>query len=1055
MFHIRGPATFLPPKVVPIRSVRAGGPGSGCHGDNCGRPSTGGRLELPVGVGKGVVKGLPLHSTWIKHKNWKNQAYGGVIVNDKGQYLLREPAGHFDGYAWTWPKGKMDNEHEHPADVASREVQQETGFNVKFFGSLPGTYTSGSGSYNSFYLMRPDGHNANQMDDETRGLKWASYSEAKRLIGETKNKSGRKRDLVILERAHVRIQKRYRVDASIEAGGPGSGCHGPNCGRPPLGKKDVGKYLKEQGWKPGGKLPVPGKEGLKTGSKPVYTHPSHGTVWVGSKNFYHQPLNGKVTHGKMEKLTPHLSQSIGVKHGDPSVGKSAIVDKTYKPNSPSALGLVDQYKSKNTGNIWKYNQALGMYYQYKTSGIITSQPPKTVTQLKAFVVKGLFVPHAETLPTPREKTPREKVNPAEGLATEYKSSTSDTTWKKDNYTGLYVPYKGDGTKSPSQPQKAETIKLWQDQGLLIDKKVVSKEPEETKPVKAPEKSTIAIPSSPTPQGLTYKESGKALGGAHDKHVFTDKDGVNWLFKPATTLDGKPDPIKAYAEVAAARIQEALRPGFAATAALTHLEINGKTEFGSVQKMVPKEVLRGPDGKYKDFVGRDIASLQPWEVAQLQHEQVVDWLVSNHDGHEGQFLRVSSGYPGGRGVIGIDKAQAFRYFPGDSLSMTYQPNTAKYGEKPPIYNAMWKAAKDGKFAFDPNNTLEAIKKAEGISDNDYKSMLRPYAEARFPDEKTNIDDFLQAATDRKNNLRADFEKFFSEVTGNKFKFDAAPTGAGVVNIPYPYSTNPDPDFSQKVPSRIAELGTSVKTWFAERGIKKDDLASSFGSFSKDKHKVNFQELDISQWKDKVDSGMSPVEAAAQHGLYAQLAAEHGIAPKDLMDVQKSWKSWSGSTTGGSAESKVAEVRKAAQEVTSGKCCSSKLAAAVELEHVITRAKLQLLHPDGYVNLNRALSGNVATQIIQNIKKHEVLTIKMLNAEGWSDHNGWSGDVRLTQDTSVDHIVSSYKTNPEAWGAHMGEHEYAVAFPGIWTKDAAPGSQPGVYRQFKTSEIKVGH
>ena len=33
-------------------------------------------------------------------------AYGGVVIDDHGRILLRKPANGFDGYVWTFPKGR-------------------------------------------------------------------------------------------------------------------------------------------------------------------------------------------------------------------------------------------------------------------------------------------------------------------------------------------------------------------------------------------------------------------------------------------------------------------------------------------------------------------------------------------------------------------------------------------------------------------------------------------------------------------------------------------------------------------------------------------------------------------------------------------------------------------------------------------------------------------------------------------------------------------------------------------------------------------------------------
>ena len=38
----------------------------------------------------------------------KADAYGGVLIDDAGRILLREPTDHFGGYVWTFAKGRID-----------------------------------------------------------------------------------------------------------------------------------------------------------------------------------------------------------------------------------------------------------------------------------------------------------------------------------------------------------------------------------------------------------------------------------------------------------------------------------------------------------------------------------------------------------------------------------------------------------------------------------------------------------------------------------------------------------------------------------------------------------------------------------------------------------------------------------------------------------------------------------------------------------------------------------------------------------------------------------
>ena len=49
--------------------------------------------------------------------------YGGVVINAAGRLLLREPKNHYDGYVWTFPKGKPEPSE---TEAALREVWEET-----------------------------------------------------------------------------------------------------------------------------------------------------------------------------------------------------------------------------------------------------------------------------------------------------------------------------------------------------------------------------------------------------------------------------------------------------------------------------------------------------------------------------------------------------------------------------------------------------------------------------------------------------------------------------------------------------------------------------------------------------------------------------------------------------------------------------------------------------------------------------------------------------------------------------------------------------------------
>ena len=126
----------------------------------------------------------------------KAGAYGGVLIDDTGRVLLRQPRNHFDGYVWTFPKGKHDK-GETPEQAALREVREETGYDARITGILPGAFPGGTGT-TAFFLMAPQGE-PRTFEWETQAIRWATPAEAEALIRQTTNPIGRARDLAVLQ----------------------------------------------------------------------------------------------------------------------------------------------------------------------------------------------------------------------------------------------------------------------------------------------------------------------------------------------------------------------------------------------------------------------------------------------------------------------------------------------------------------------------------------------------------------------------------------------------------------------------------------------------------------------------------------------------------------------------------------------------------------------------------------------------------------------------------------------------------------------------------------
>jgi len=129
----------------------------------------------------------------------KELAYGGVVVDAKGRILLREPTNHFDDYVWTFPKGRP-NGGETQEETAPRETLEETGVFAEIVARIPGTFPGGV-TDNIYFLMRPTGRTESPCTRETASVLWTPPDKARRLIGETTNPVGLKRDLAVLEAA--------------------------------------------------------------------------------------------------------------------------------------------------------------------------------------------------------------------------------------------------------------------------------------------------------------------------------------------------------------------------------------------------------------------------------------------------------------------------------------------------------------------------------------------------------------------------------------------------------------------------------------------------------------------------------------------------------------------------------------------------------------------------------------------------------------------------------------------------------------------------------------
>jgi len=134
-------------------------------------------------------------------------SYGGVLFDNQGRILLRKPNNEFDGYVWTFPKGRTEK-GSNAEETALREVLEETGYHAEIIGKVPGAFAGGTGD-NEYFLMRPVGGPGPFDSRETEAIEWVQPGDAPRYIEMTRNTTGRKRDLAILQAAVAEYQKRF------------------------------------------------------------------------------------------------------------------------------------------------------------------------------------------------------------------------------------------------------------------------------------------------------------------------------------------------------------------------------------------------------------------------------------------------------------------------------------------------------------------------------------------------------------------------------------------------------------------------------------------------------------------------------------------------------------------------------------------------------------------------------------------------------------------------------------------------------------------------------
>lgn len=326
---------------------------------------------------------------------------------------------------------------------------------------------------------------------------------------------------------------------------------------------------------------------------------------------------------------------------------------------------------------------------------------------------------------------------------------------------------------------------------------------------------------PDPKALQF--TGQVLG-THGAKVYTDDAGTRWLFKPPKDAS---DGFLTTLDETASRLQARVGLNAPDTYVLT---LDGRR--GSIQRMFDAQPAFS--GGFKP------SKLSQADMAAVQGQQVLDWLLSNHDGHLEQFMRLPDGT-----MVGIDKGQAFRWFGQDRLAWDFHPNAA-YGAPEPVYNALWREFAQGRNVdvLDPHHDgplRDQIRAVQAVSDADLRAMLRPYAEQAAAQGKlavrqtqpgltkptvpaNDVEAFLDAVVARKHALQDDFNDLFDRAAKARAEAipgwsPAKPTAGGGskakwVGAPKPEAPKP-PDPPEVVTAHVFDPWlVKVKARYAE-------------------------------------------------------------------------------------------------------------------------------------------------------------------------------------------------------------------------------------------------
>lgn len=270
-------------------------------------------------------------------------------------------------------------------------------------------------------------------------------------------------------------------------------------------------------------------------------------------------------------------------------------------------------------------------------------------------------------------------------------------------------------------------------------------------------------------------------GTHPIYPLMGAGGNRWLFKQM------PEAWRGDIEQAALKVGKLL----------------GFTEPDAAIASMPKamENIGGQTGLVQRFVtnGGTLHGVSPGELTDQQiqdvaREHVLDWLTSNDDGHDNNFLRLPNG-----SIMGIDKGRSFKWFGNpekDQLKLGMLDNNA-HTYYTDLYAYL--ASPDGKGKLDMayTATVRRARQAQTVPDQSLIDIIDPAFEKRPNFEGTGAttkSQLVQMVVDRKNSLESDINQLYDQIYKN----------AGLVKPDVPFSPLGDGTYTELTHELLGDL-----------------------------------------------------------------------------------------------------------------------------------------------------------------------------------------------------------------------------------------------------------